>query len=496
MLLWQLIGPTTTLLDEQAMSEQEMPIEFVIDLKSKGTFSLDIGESDYLENEVILSQVLATLVKIESSGHYKPFLAKSWVVSPDEKIWEFVIRPDFRDEKGTLITASAFVADLKKTLILLKPKAERFWFSNLKGWENFSHESQNLEGVVVEENKIIFKFERKPARLLNFLRMPYFGYWGPNRDIKDPSDFISSGSSKIIDFGKNVVEMVQRQELPSIKSGPPGRYKFSMRPVTLEEFKNSKMVVLTSESENEIFKGSSGHFSLLPPEILETVVLAPLKDGPFQNEKYRKHFASAVRAYLHRQALQKNDVLVKTFFGMGQLEDDVQPERLPPIDSDRRELRVLAHRSWERGVPDQGMDLLHQFLVENGIKHKIVAFPDLKALNLQPYANDYFDLRMSGVSAGSGFSTSVVEMMFCTQLGISFPDPEGSVCSLVLESSKEENSDFAKYSQKLNDIVLKENYVIPIKRYGFVLNFSPKANFKQYPEASLFFDFNDLEPLD
>ncbi|MEK7691090.1 MAG: hypothetical protein AAB425_08730, partial [Bdellovibrionota bacterium] len=70
--------------------------------------------------------------------------------------------------------------------------------------------------------------------------------------------------------------------------------------------------------------------------------------------------------------------------------------------------------------------------------------------------------RLARVDAGGDYINWAVRMMFCSKLGISFPDPNGSVCRLTDEFENDKNADTAAYQMRLQEVLDREAYVIPV----------------------------------
>jgi hypothetical protein len=129
----------------------------------------------------------------------------------------------------------------------------------------------------------------------------------------------------------------------------------------------------------------------------------------------------------------------------------------------------------------ENLNMLITFaLVGTNIKFKILE----RDLNDKDWfkktdTNDFFDARISSVDIGASPLYAAIKMMFCTKLGINFPDPSGRICNLVardVETSLEVNQDFIN---QFNQILYDDSVVIPIQHHSdkwFVTNdIDPKS---------------------
>ncbi len=81
---YQLLGSEISKLNYIAVRSRDSSVEPAL--------SLDPALSDQVDNQSILNALVATLVKYGVSGKIEPYLASSWGISEDLKVWEFSIR--------------------------------------------------------------------------------------------------------------------------------------------------------------------------------------------------------------------------------------------------------------------------------------------------------------------------------------------------------------------------------------------------------------------
>ena len=58
--------------------------------------SLKFEKSDYISNQMILNNLIATLVKYDNSGNLVPFLSQGWTIENNGLLWKFIIIKVFR----------------------------------------------------------------------------------------------------------------------------------------------------------------------------------------------------------------------------------------------------------------------------------------------------------------------------------------------------------------------------------------------------------------
>src|SRR5690606_320132 len=80
-------------------------------------------------------------------------------------------------------------------------------------------------------------------------------------------------------------------------------------------------------------------------------------------------------------------------------------------------------------------------------------------------SNRDYDLRLISSSIGGGISNWIIDMMFCSSLGVCFPDASGRICKLV-ESHKYNALTESEYTKKFNQIIAEDATVLPLHHTG------------------------------
>ena len=107
-------------------------------------------------------------------------------------------------------------------------------------------------------------------------------------------------------------------------------------------------------------------------------------------------------------------------------------------------------------------NILQQTLKTLKIKYKVMDY----------YAKDYFkkiqegnvyDIAYQGVDTGSDPINWVIDMMWCTKMGVSFHDPIDSMCQLTQEYKSNTSAVIdEKYKTRFNQIIENDATVIPL----------------------------------
>ncbi|NDD91919.1 hypothetical protein EBZ37_07530, partial [bacterium] len=166
------------------------------------------------------------------------------------------------------------------------------------------------------------------------------------------------------------------------------------------------------------------------PLFLNAIVLSPFKDGPFLDPEYRRSFAARIARAVDQRPEPKTPSVYERSFYLGHRElrfsENQKKPKVPKVP-----LRILKMNS------GSGLDVAHiekmifQVLEEDGLQYEVIPFERSPGFIKKAFSNREFDIRLARVDVGIAPQTWVLDMMFCSQLGISFPDPTGKICGSV-----------------------------------------------------------------
>ena len=117
-------------------------------------------------------------------------------------------------------------------------------------------------------------------------------------------------------------------------------------------------------------------------------------------------------------------------------------------------------------------EIAQQFLKDFGIKHE----EKLLNTNINEWfkavsSNQLADIRFGIVDIGGEIESWGVRMMFCSQLGVSFPDLGGKICQLT-DKVEEEDIDYTVYKTEFETLIKQDSVVVPLYLQGQLWLFS------------------------
>lgn len=434
-------------------------------------FSLRVSDSDYETNETILNALIGTLVKYNNVGQIAPYLASSYNISNDGKLWRYKLRSDLFCEDNSPITAERYYKVLLRQLKVYSKKGYPIDFNLLIGFEDYKNgNSADIKGLRYSDNELIFEFTKRPEDLNEILRMPYFGFWCQNEEIKsDFSNFISSGPYKVnMTSTPRKLILEKRENWFSINSESFNSIVFTFKNVgdfnDEDLFIKSQVIVDTStrfEIDNLILNKQKKFQST--PSRVANLILSPTYNGIFSKVENRKFVLNKIREY---NKTTNNDYSNTNFFYNNNKSAVIESEikRLDLMDYKSVTLAFGGDKNKRFNEIEKS---LKRILNEENILLKLENKSDQDSnwwASIQD--NTMYDFRLGSVAAGGRIRNFVVKMMFCTNLGVRYPDPSGKICSLVDEYDRLEKPIDETYIRRFNQALYDDACVIPLYHFG------------------------------
>ncbi|NCN26125.1 hypothetical protein GW915_00995 [bacterium] len=434
--------------------------------------STDPLDSDNILNLAHMEQLVGTLVQEGRSGKQEPYLAKSWDIDPSKKKWTFELRKNLLSEDNSVISPSAFKKSLERSLKMYREKRGFVpVFSKLVGFDDFVEGGNSIKGIETTADKITFLFT-SPVKtgLLEYLSMPYFGFYPEGNYVKDQwidsSRIISSGAYQVKDFNadKGQVVLTFRKGWFSEESGSAQIVEINQ--ISSEEIidyvKANKGIVLSLHEES-VPKDPDVLTMGGVPELIIAASLSPT-EGIFKDPRARETFAKNLTRIKREKSsadVRYSDFFYPEFPG----DPPVAANEILPLEIKCRP-KILLKDAMNPALEADIREMMSQAM---GLDQNEIDFIKLDRSDpdwMTTYtSNDKFDVRVVGVSIGGSVQKWVIEMMFCSKLGISFPDPSKRLCQLV-EGFDSNDLDQSGFEVAFNKILAEDAAVLPIYHSG------------------------------
>jgi hypothetical protein len=212
------------------------------------------------------------------------------------------------------------------------------------------------------------------------------------------------------------------------------------------------------------------------PTILTSIVLSPFrKDSPFSSQEFRKHFAQELREVQNGIGLNP---------GLSKVTDQFYPTwvgKNPVVSSKSREsiarpakraIRVMLHSSMPRKENEYARQLLSTTFDRLGLKYEFV--PESESVHVWEFDTTY-DVRVPRVNIGGNLLSEAIRIMFCSKMGVSFPDPSKRICEITDQFESDQSTlTFQEYGDSFNQILIDDASVLPLFHTGWTWFLSPE----------------------
>lgn len=448
-------------------------------------FSLNPLDSDSVINAILMEQIVGTLVRLSESGRYEGFLAKSWNVFEDGRIWHFELRADLRLETGDLIDAPYVVNALNRQIRLVSKYSKMPLIEDLEGFD-YSETKVPISGIkAISENKIELKFRKKVrSGLLEYLGLPYLGIYSnanydENGDWKNEVLNESSGFYRIESrISETEVNLELREEFARSlgRNDAPKKVVIKIvEPQNLVVSSKSQIIInFSSEIESKVQQLNK---LKLMPTILHAIVLNPHSEV-FKDINHRRNFRDQLK-YLQKKdtSLGHSLKMVNTFYPNQSTESFLVNEYTKENFNGIKEIvlkqpknpsnltKMLSNLA-SRAIKDRGLSIIWR-TYENAQQNMMGNFR----------SSEGWDVHFVKVDIGGGIENQLIKFMFCSKLGVSFPDPENKVCELV-NRYEEKHGELIQpeimknYVRQFDELIFDQASVIPMLKTGYTWYFT------------------------
>lgn len=461
-----------------------------------GHLSVHPLASDLVANAVLTQHLIGTLVRYNNGGQVRPYIAESYQRSANGHVWTFKIKPALRCSDGELISTAGYRSGLIKMLREYAARGVVPVFSDLIGWDEFIN-GKDLAGVrALDESRIQFEFSKPVgSELLEYLTMPYYGYLAASNFSGDvwahDTEIVSSGPYRLTSISGKQATLIVRKDWHL--NPPDAPEEVSYNGAIPEDIwsRRSSIVMSTLNWKEAIpkkFVEMRG-----PPDVVRPVLLD--HEGPSgffkqlaNRRKFQKHLYEEIKLHQFRSRFAS---LTESFYPgivLDKHADNSDGDVITPTSSlsvfvpaDPTEESKYVIDVVERTL--QGLNWPYQLIrPETNSRVSLLAITDRKK----------FDIRIANVFAGSVMEPWVVEMMFCSNLGVSFPDPNGRICRWLKDQEGSEKMEPSQGSQAVSQIIFEDAAVLPVYHGRATWYFSDDIDVSRISGDLMLPSFEDL----
>jgi hypothetical protein len=445
-------------------------------LTGSSTKSVSVFDSDAIANLLHMEALVATLVKYGNTGEYLPYLAESWQQNEQKTIFKFAFNNKYTDESGRSITPLEFYSSLKFLLKQYSRQSNPPIFSQLIGWENFKNgSSSEIAGIKTTDSSIQFSFDTPISGLLEFLSMPYYGYYNQDNftasgDWKDNKKIIASGEYSLDSFSEKKIVLKRRNlEYGKIPSSFE-RIEINSEPEVKEDYAEGligpSLIIVDSKNDLSI----PDHKVLRATPTILALVELNSKSNNTDVQEYKNYIYNSL-VKIRDANIQESDfvTLSKGFFI-----NDFESPKLP-IEKVAKHINLRIHKlqTAKSNYYLYLTDLIKNKLSEIENISTEFSSPDPSATIIQRNkSTPNYDLRIKIVDVGYRAENWVIKMMFCSDLGVSLEDPTKNICHLTQRFEKGEFLQNETFAEEFENLVQKDLQIVPFFKTGFKFIYS------------------------
>lgn len=441
--------------------------------------SFDPLNSDSLVNAIHFEPLIGTLVRLAPSGRYEPYLASSWETSDDKKIWTFKIKKGLFCEDGTPINAENYRHGVHQVLRTFNKHTQLPILRELDGFLAFlNNKAPDIEGIKALTDQTIQFIFSKPVTsgFIEYLGLPFLGFYCKNNFDekgfwKSHNSIISSSSYRLEKWdGIGPVVLAKRNDWPSDSQASPELVTIKLGEPTASDLKRNSTIVLSFGDPDELPKNELVQIPLVPT-VLRAITLSTHSSSFFGSQKNRDSFKKALLSTrINTPWDSKSAQEINTFYS-GKMALPPSEKIAPLISIPKIPIRILVPANPGK-ISKYLTTLATSSLELMGLRWRILERKNTQKDLMTELRNDEaWDMRIVGVDTGGGIENQLVKFMFCSKLGVSFPDPNENICNLV---SKYENNfgdnisseEMALYLSEFNSIIERDSAVFPILKSG------------------------------
>jgi hypothetical protein len=471
--------------------------------------SFDPKDSDHAHNAVHMRQLVGTLLKYNYINTFVPYLADSWKVSQDQKTWKFSLKKGFSCEDGTELNSFQYKEGLQLAFRNHAPSKTTPVFSLLKGWSEFldAHASEITGIHTPDKHSLVFEFAEPPSGVEAYFSMPYFGFYcrsnfGKDGKWRDRDKIVSSGPYrlKIYDRDKEEIQIELRSDWPAFQVETP--------PELISIRVESRDFILKKYHPYSIVEASLGEQDVFHPDwlvrkgamqISSNLILnhrAPF----FADRRVRQRYAKLVRKKLQESRNKFQWAVVSPVFypfsfkDISFLDDVGSFQKMSKINSGSN-INVE-----EFLLSNERMTFIDNLLkdVNRELDIKPSYFPlykeKLSLAELDKKRESDLDVYFIYVDKGGAADPWSIRMMFCSELGARFPDPEGKICTLTrkYEGRSLTPQEYYEYGKAFEIILAEDAVVVPLVHRGQNYLYSQDIDMSRLTPNMSITDFQSL----
>ena len=420
----------------------------------------DPMDYDYSVHHITMRSVHASLVSVYKQGEYAPQIAKYWETNSDKSEWKVLIDKQWTFSNGDFVTPKIVVDNFKRVLFLKNQSASKSGLLEfIIGASNFKSIKSEIEGIKVDGDYVIFKFNKPIPDFLDKISFGLYAIAHPkdyssiDGKWKDKRQFISSGPYAIETWEDKKFDLTLRDNL--YKNNDKIHIKkisFTFSPKVEDAIESD---IIIREKYNPSIDKSSWTFASSVQDNNITYVKVMKwnqKNSVFNDRETRVKLRNIFYESLEKSGLNPT----KSFFPLsikGVQEFDFKKGET--LDFEQKKLLSQPYFTSEnkKELGNIYKDAYQNLCKSINAKEKINDYPENESDE-----EELFDIQFLATGIVIDSPMDDIKFMFLSKQGIKLPDETGEIKSLL------ENDTFD--IQEINRLLWDQAIIWPIRHYS------------------------------
>lgn len=440
--------------------------------------TLDTLKSDRAGVMMVAKNIYAPLVSTFLDGKPHGMIAERWEIDSTGKIWRFKIRKDLVFDDGTPITPDIVLQNFRRILWLTRGEGLLLnsLLPEILSWKQYN---APLNCIYVENDAVVFKFNRRPVNLFEEISIPIYSIANPKcfdekGNWKEAVCISSSGQYKIKEMTQDKIILESRHIFPETKSAPDVvEIRARVDKNTTEEILNGNGDLTIQPSfdlpDKVLSKFNQGKIQMTS-EPMARMHFMQLNHNrpPFNNKTLRQRVRDLFLNSLKKNTIFNSETELNPSFipkgGVGYVPFKI-PDSIKVKKIAKKEVIVLLTPLPEHS-DNKGQKIrkvLEQTIFKAlnllGLKPKVIRTAGEDFIEKRKRGDFDILFTFSGVSIDDPYAA--LRMMFMSDIGAQIPDPSGKIPSLIEKAESTDNPVIRKkIAEQINTLIFEEASVV------------------------------------
>lgn len=443
-------------------------------LGSETPQNIDPYNYDLMAHHLVFTSTFLSLVNLYKKGEITPVIAKSWKSHLNFTEWHFELNTHYTFKNGKTISPEIVKSSLTRIAYLQKKNlSSSGLLENLKEISSLTEPTSNIDGIQIQENTLILKFNKPVKKLLEKISFGLYAIVDPEDWDQATGEWLDKKSANT--SGNYYIEKWTDSNLILKRRTDAVNYAKINSPLHEVIFTFDMDGTTKRESQSEIAYGSSvaqidtKKFSFLGPKGSNIFYYVPYIFMGNNGKSIEKNCRIKLRSLFYNFIEEKGFKITRSFFPLnisGTKEfTDNQDQKKDCDLTFLKDFRAIKFSENEnKSVPlTSAINEFYTYLEkENNVKFIEKKWSDID-WSKNPGPNEFlkhYDFHLHGTGILVQDPYDDIKFMFESKEGIQLPDENNEIKSYLSDKDKFD-------IQLVNKLLWEQGLVWPIDHFSF-----------------------------